>query len=146
MSPWALIQNLHGIAGALLVAACAHPMILLGADRPVTDRLVISCRLAFLVATICIALAWPTYFGYRAQVRDWMIEHHGSLHTVWFELKEALGWFAWLGAACGAALVEWARDDAVARRGARRLFGLAFASALFAGVVGLIAASVRDLS
>lgn len=140
------IQKLHGLIGVLAVAACIHPVILLRVAGKPSPRLRWACRGAALLLTVTITLGWTSYLEYRVHVRGWMVLNHPDLHELWFELKEAIGWFVWTAGVAGWALVEFRPAETSARDAARRLFMLAVLGGLFCGVVGLVVSSFRDLA
>lgn len=145
MSGWVLLQKLHGIVSGLALVACLHPMITLRPERKVSLHMRLSGQLAGVVMMMAVALAWIVYPQYRVEVRPWLLTHEPHLHQFWFELKEALGFFALAGAIGGAGLLTWANDEPSARRTARLAFGMAALASIVAMVIGLIVASTRDL-
>lgn len=145
MSGWVLLQKLHGIVSGLALVACLHPVLTLRPERKVSPRVRLSGQLAGLVMAVAVGLAWIVYPQYRVEVRPWLLTHEPHLHQFWFELKEALGFFALAGAVGGAGLLTWADGEPTARRTARLAFGMAFLASVVAIVIGLIVASTRDL-
>ncbi len=141
----ALLQKLHGVLGVLALAALLHPAITLRADKRPSPRIVLSCQLAWLLTLVSVVAGWGAYLEYRQTVKPWLLDNHASLHTLWFEIKEAVGWFTLVAATAGAALVHWSPEQPVARAAAGTLFLIASFSALAAGTIGVIVASYRDL-
>lgn len=146
MSGWALLQKLHGIIAVLGLAATLHPVLLVRDDKRPSARTVMAAKLAAGILSLSTALAFLVYpLAYRVRVRDWLLENAPTLHTVWFETKEALGFFALVGVVAGALLLARYADQPQARRAARRCFQSAFVCGLGAAVIGLVVASVRSV-